>query len=113
MTLPPRSKNPEVVLEHDGCEKKQPPRRGARRGVGQEAVILGVPFRAGAAHIVQVRPVGAARFARSVPQLAENLRQITPHETLPMPLRWLFCPKWPPIDHAPAGTLWLTLIVKR
>src|SRR5580692_2864382 len=60
-------------------------RRGGRRGVGQEAVILGVPFRAGAAHIVQVRPVGAARFARSVPQLAENLRQITPHETLHWP----------------------------
>src|SRR5580692_12528502 len=95
MTLPPHSKNPEVVLEHAGREKKQPlgvvlgslvqGRRGGRRGVGQEAVILGVPFRAGAAHIVQVRPVGAARFARSVPQLAENLRQITPHETLHWP----------------------------
>src|SRR5277367_4433519 len=77
-------------------------RRGGWRGMGQEAVILGVPFRAGAAHIVQVRPVGAARFARSVPQLAENLRQITPHETLPLALRGLFCPKSPPIDHAPA-----------
>src|SRR5580692_11750554 len=123
MTLPPHSKNPEVVLEHAGGEKKQPlgvvfrgfvqGRRGGRRGVGQEAVILGMPFRAGAAHIVQVRPVGAARFARSVPQLAENLRQITPHETLPLPLRWLFCPKLPPLNCAPAGTLWLTLIVKR
>src|ERR1700685_2134518 len=164
MTLPPRFKNQEGVLEHAGWEKKQFPvipgpsqrvrpegagpmtgsarnpesiitvgaspaptvpmdsglalrapwnddlsvtvggivqgRRGGRRAVGQEAVILGVPFRAGAAHIVQVRPVGAARFARSVPQLAENLREITPHETLPLALRWLFCPQLPPVDRA-------------
>ena len=46
------------------------------------------------------------RFARSVPQLAENLRQIPPHKTLPLALRGLFRPKLPPLDCAPAGTLW-------
>src|SRR5271154_6784667 len=62
-------------------------RRRARRLGGwrrrQETGVLGVPFRARPAHIVQVRPVCAAVFAGDLQQFAQRLRETTPHDTLP------------------------------
>ena len=47
----------------------------ARRNPGGEVSILGVPFRPGPAHVVQVRSVrtaGSAAFAETLPQLADG-----------------------------------------
>jgi hypothetical protein len=54
-------------------------RRDGGRSLGDLAVVFGVPFRAGAAHIVQVGPVGAAGRAGGAPQLAQFVRQVMPH----------------------------------
>jgi hypothetical protein len=42
-----------------------------------------VPFRAGAAHKVPLGPIGAA-LAQATLQLTHRLRQIAPHNTLPL-----------------------------
>src|ERR1700722_14937324 len=57
--------------------------RRAWGGLLVKVVVLGVPLRARTAHIVQVRPVGAAGFTRSAPEFGNRLGQITPHRTLP------------------------------
>jgi hypothetical protein len=64
-------------------------RRPARRNPGGEVSVLGVPFRAWPAHVVQVRPVrtaGSAAFAETLPQPADGFNKIAPHQTLPWPL---------------------------
>ena len=58
-------------------------RRDGGRSLGDLAVVFGVPFRAGATHIVQVGPVGAAGRAGGAPQLAQFVRQIMPHGNPP------------------------------
>src|SRR5271170_1307226 len=58
-------------------------RRGSRRGFGGQTAILGVPFRTGTAHIVQVGTVRTAALAGDPPQRADGSREITPHDTLP------------------------------
>jgi hypothetical protein len=57
-------------------------------GLGQKPIVLGVPLRAGAAHIVLVGPIGAAGLAGSAPQLAKFVGQIAPHAKLPIVARW-------------------------
>jgi hypothetical protein len=53
-----------------------------------QAAILGVPFRAGPAHIVQVGPIGAFAAEASPPQPTQGLGKIVTHgtlQTLPTP----------------------------
>ena len=47
-----------------------------------EAAVLGVPFRARPAHIVQVRPIGAFAAEARAPQSAEGFGKVIPHGTL-------------------------------
>src|SRR5580658_5787321 len=64
-------------------------RRPVRRNPGGEVSILGVPFRPGPAHVVQVGPIrtaGSTAFAETQPQPADGINKIAPHQTLPLPL---------------------------
>ena len=47
--------------------------------------MLDPTFRAGPAHIVQFRSVGAERITDNPPQLPNRSREFTVHDTLPYP----------------------------
>ena len=59
------------------------PVRAAACGLRIEVPVLGMPFRAGAAHIVQVGAINAFRLARGHPDIAKNHREPAQHDTLP------------------------------
>ena len=48
-------------------------------------LMLDPTFRAGPAHIVQFRSVGAERITDNPPQLPNRSREFTVHDTLPYP----------------------------
>jgi hypothetical protein len=64
-------------------------RRPARRDPGGEVSVFGVPFRPWPAHIVQVGPIrtaGSTAFVETLPQPADGFNEISPHQTLPLPV---------------------------
>jgi hypothetical protein len=70
-----------VVLGDVAKRRRGRPKRGLRLRI--EVAVLGVPFRAGAAHIVQVGAIGAAGFARGHPDIAKSHSEPAQHNTLP------------------------------
>lgn len=77
-----------------GLPQRRPCRGNRLHRLGRKVAVLGMPFRSGAPHVVQVGPIRAAAVTEASPQFANRLGKIAPHDTPPVGLDPPIGPSW-------------------